>query len=124
VGLTPAVASRDPDVVSFGGDSLFLVGEVTLSYRYDQGPVLAHGAALNSSDTEIESLELDPRYPKRREEVPLAAPHDGVAADAVTESSGDQRGSREQNHDPEEDPRSGSLRHVASIARIRRPDSP
>ena len=81
-----ALASGNADVVVFPGELAFLLGQVRFPDRNHEAPVLADRAALHPGHYQVQFLELDAGNPDGREQVALAAPHDGVSPQVVAEA--------------------------------------
>jgi hypothetical protein len=70
--------------------------------------MLADGAALPPGHAQIQSLEFDPRYPNRGEEVAVATPDNRVGTESVTKQPWDKGCDRDAHDDEHRLPKSPS----------------
>jgi hypothetical protein len=69
------------------GGSTFLLSQVLFLNRGDETPVLADRTVLDPGHDQVHFLEVNAGNPDGREQVTLTAPHDGIGAEVIAETS-------------------------------------
>jgi hypothetical protein len=114
------VFSGNPDVVVLPGELPFLLSQVRFPDRDDEAPVLTDRTALDPGHDQVQFLDFDAGNPDGREQVTLTAPHDGIGAEVIAETSSNKSCPRD-NADDDQNGFDGSPQHSVIMSPLCRP---